>query len=83
MVVKKGRLFYYLSICCRIFAEEGVIELTSDELIATGIVVLQVDSNKLNPNLLSFDQNMIQDNEVKYYEYSGIVPFCDIATATI
>jgi hypothetical protein len=70
-------------------SEEGAVYLASSPEVAISyaeandevpeswldnIVVLRVDSNKLDQDKLMHDKN-VQDNDGSLYEYHGVIPF--------
>lgn len=51
-------------------------ELASDYKINSGIIVLAVDSKRLNRNRVNKDPNVLigeQEDDVRYYTYRGII----------
>ena len=55
-------------------------EMVPDSYI-DNIVVLHIDTSKLDPNKLSIDKN-VQDNEGDTLEYAGVIPWSAIVKVT-
>ena len=55
-------------------------EMVPDSYI-DNIVVLHIDASKLDPNKLSMDKN-VQDNEGDTLEYAGVIPWSEIVKVT-